>query len=83
MFDPDLWLVFLVKIIAQYATLMTGGVIILGLLLLERWRRKPVPRKIFAVLAAVILVLAFYNVWRDEYIKSAGNVTINIMWNEP
>ena len=77
MFDPGLWLAFAARIGDQFITLMTGGVIIVALALLERWLGKPVTQKTFAVFGVLVLIVACFQVWREEYIKNIGTLHVS------
>ena len=64
--EPSTSFVAFVKaVVEQWATLMTGGVIVAALAVWERFRR-PVPRKLYAAIVISALIVAFYQTWADE-----------------
>jgi hypothetical protein len=83
MLDAGLWIAFFVALGNQYLTLMTGGAIIFVLMVIERWLRRSVTRKTFAVLAAFVLFLAAFGAWRDEHVKNSGDIIADLTWDNP
>ena len=62
----EFWL-FVVNVAYHYPSLVTGGVIALGIMLYERIRRKNIPWQIFLVVMGSAVFLSCFLAWHDEH----------------
>ena len=81
-FFPDLGR-FLWAVITNWAAYATGGVIVALLWLWSTLRESPVSKKVGIGVALVFLFFAFFNAWRQQYVKTKVGLTMEINFVGP
>jgi hypothetical protein len=66
-------------VVQHWQALLTGGVVIAALGIIERRKEKPLPWRTFRWIYTLALFVAFYMAWHDEHqlaMKAAETVTV-------
>ena len=70
--------VFLRAVINNWAGYTTGGVIVAFVTLYVMLRETAVPKRWAIALALFFLLLAFFNAWRNEYLKTHPGLALKV-----
>jgi hypothetical protein len=75
--------IFLERVSDHWASLLTGGLLMLCITLIERRRGKSMPWRSFLVITLVAFCFSCFLAWRDEYLKTTGSITLSMRWPNP
>jgi len=75
-------LAFLGSVGSHWATLVSGVLTFIVALFLAH-KGRTIEFRVFVAISIFAMIVACYQAWNDEYIKNIGNVTIDIVWDNP